>query len=352
MHKSSIVKTLLRAALIILCVATAGFFLMESEDVDPSQAAVSSSAHDPGPAAESSAEKDAIGSPIPSLDLAATDPLEALHISDVSLDISVDMVISQDVIVEKIDIETPSSIDASLPVLALTVDDCGYNLKYAKRLLERDIRATWAIIPHLIYSKQIADLLDDDGVPYLIHLPMQAYGDPNGKAGKPKHYYIGIGMSDAEVRAEMLPILDSLPNAIGVNNHRGSVSTADEKLMRKVMTVLKERNKVFIDSNTTKDTVAFDVADAVGVDAMKNNIFLDNEPDRNKVKAHVETAIARAIKRGHLIAICHMRPETIAFFESIDESFFTDRGVRLVTIPELIALKRGGALKNGQTKRQ
>lgn len=350
MPKSSFVKPLLRAALIIVCVATAGFFLIQTKEVDTPQTDVTSAAVDEESVSENKTNQAVRAAAIPSLDLSSSDPLVELRISDTSLDISIDMVISQDVIAEEI--ETPASTDASLPVLALVIDDCGYNLKYAKRLLERDIRATWAIIPKLIYSDQIADLLDDDGIPYLIHLPMQAYGDPSGKAGKPKYYHIGVGMSSDEVRAEMMTILDPLPNAIGVNNHRGSLSTADEKLMRKVMAVLKERNKVFIDSNTTRHTVAIDVADEIGIDAMKNDMFLDNEPDRDKIRANIETAITRAIKRGHLIAICHIRPETIAFFESVDESFFTDRGVRLVTIPELIALKRGGALRNGQTKRQ
>lgn len=242
------------------------------------------------------------------------------------------------------DAPQPDPTPDTSPVLALVVDDCGFNMKFAHRLFARRLPITWAIIPNTAYSKETAALLDEGEVPYLIHLPMQANGDPSGKAGDPKHYCIGAGMSRDDVRAMVLPIIESMPNAVGVNNHRGSLATSDRQLMNSLMSVLSEHDLFFLDSRTSRDSAAYDEARSAGIDAMKNSLFLDNEADRNKIRAQVEVAIDRAVDRGSLIAICHLRPETLAFFESIDDEFFTDRGVRLVTLPELIALEKGGSL--------
>ena len=226
------------------------------------------------------------------------------------------------------------------PALAIVVDDCGFSMEYARRLLDRKLSLTWAIIPNLRFSKETADLLFAEGIPFLIHVPMQAYVDPDGKAGNPKFYSIGVGMDELEVRNAILPLLDSLPKAYGINNHRGSKATSDPSLMRHVMKVLQERELFFMDSSTSSKTVAYRTACAYAMDAVKNNYFLDNESDREKVRAQVDRAIAGAKKKGSAVAICHLRPETIAFFESTDASYFTGRGVRLVTLPELVELRK------------
>ena len=227
-----------------------------------------------------------------------------------------------------------------IPALAIVVDDCGFSMEYARRLRGCDLPLTWAVLPNLRFSKETADMLRAEGIPFLVHVPMQAYVDPDGKAGGAKFYSIGVGMNEQDVRNAIVPLLDSLPGAYGVNNHRGSKATSNSSVMRHVMNVLRERNLFFMDSSTSSKTVAYRTAREVGLDAAKNNYFLDNESDREKIRAQVDRAIAGAKRRGSAVAICHLRPETIAFFESTDASYFTSRGVRLVTLPELVELRK------------
>ncbi len=248
--------------------------------------------------------------------------------------------------------ETPASSDEhppalpertsvkGIPALAIVVDDCGFSMDYARRLRDCDFPLTWAILPNLRFTRETADMLREQGTPFLVHVPMQAYVDPDGKAGGAKFYSIGVGMDEQDVQSAIVPLLDSLPEAYGVNNHRGSKVTSDPSVMRQVMNVLRERDLFFMDSSTSSKTVAYRTARAVGLDAVKNNYFLDNEADREKIRAQADRAIAGAKKRGSAVAICHLRPETISFFESTDASYFTSRGVRLVTLPELVELRK------------
>jgi polysaccharide deacetylase 2 family uncharacterized protein YibQ len=223
-------------------------------------------------------------------------------------------------------------------VLAIVLDDCGGNIELAMRVKSLDLPITWAIIPNLKFSSDTASLLLESGIPFLIHVPMQAVSDPDGKAGDPRHYYIGAGMSDEAVREALLPILDSLPGAYGINNHRGSKATADRKLMDSVMTVLDERGLFFMDSRTSRESVAYEAAAGMGVPAAKNSRFLDNESDREKISLQIENAISSA-KNGRRIAICHLRPETVAALESLSKDNIAKRGVKLVTLPELMELE-------------
>lgn len=250
---------------------------------------------------------------------------------------------------DEMEFDQPVEISQDRPVqreitraaLAVVVDDCGFNFPLAERLAAKKFNFTWAIIPNKAYSEKTADLLIANDIPFLVHIPMQAIGDAPKRWGTDGSYAVGSGMTEADIRRLVLPMIDSLPGHYGLNNHRGSVATADAKLMRSLMKILAERSEFFLDSSTTRHTVANKIAKEHGVTTLKNNYFLDNISDREKIREAFETAIAMAKKNRSLIAICHLRPETIAFLESIDERFFTERGVDLVSIPEMVELRRG-----------
>ena len=81
----------------------------------------------------------------------------------------------------------------------------------------------------------------------------------------------------ARCRRTFADMLETVPYAAGVNNHEGSLGTADQKLMDDLMPLLHERNLFFIDSRTTVATVAETAAHAAGVAAARRNVFLDDE---------------------------------------------------------------------------
>jgi len=56
---------------------------------------------------------------------------------------------------------------------------------------------------------------------------------------------------DAAIRARVLAALARVPGAIGINNHQGSKATADPRVLRDVLLVVKEKGLFFLDSRTT-----------------------------------------------------------------------------------------------------
>ena len=77
---------------------------------------------------------------------------------------------------------------------------------------------------------------------------------------KPEPDELRVGMRAQEVPAALAGMLETVPHAVGVNNHEGSRATSDPALMDALMPALRERGLFFIDSRTAAATVAYDAA--------------------------------------------------------------------------------------------
>jgi polysaccharide deacetylase 2 family uncharacterized protein YibQ len=129
--------------------------------------------------------------------------------------------------------------------------------------------------------------------------------------------------------------LQTVPGAVGLNNHMGSRGTADRRVMRAVLAVARERGLYFVDSRTTADTVAADTAAELGVPRAARTIFLDNTNDEEAIRAEVQRLISLARTRGEAIAIGHahyLTPRVVA--QMRDE--FDRQGVELVPLSVLV----------------
>ncbi|MEG1824133.1 MAG: divergent polysaccharide deacetylase family protein [Cloacibacillus sp.] len=216
------------------------------------------------------------------------------------------------------------------PLVAIIVDDGGAQMDLTKRVAALALPLTWAIMPYQRYSSECAETARAQNIPYLLHMPMQAVIDKDSS-----QYIIGGDMSDAEVAAACEKALDSLPGAIGMNNHRGSRATSQKNLMEPVMETLKKRGLLFVDSRTHNKSVAYKTALAAGLPALRNGGFLDNTPDKRAITARFDEVVKTAQKSGHAVVICHFRPATIMFLEELNKNY-KDLPVKLVTAPEML----------------
>jgi polysaccharide deacetylase 2 family uncharacterized protein YibQ len=131
-------------------------------------------------------------------------------------------------------------------------------------------------------------------------------------------------------------MLDAVPEADGVNNHQGSGATADAALMNELMRVLKDEDVFYVDSRTTRATVAFEAAKREGVrTAFRNVPFLDDVQNKETIKRQLRTAIEGAKQKGEAIAIGHPHSETLAALgEMLPRA--RGQGVQLVLVSELV----------------
>lgn len=215
--------------------------------------------------------------------------------------------------------------------LAIVLDDWGNNKRLLRDLVAIRRPITIAILPHLEYSTAIAREAGAAGVCTMLHLPMQA----KSKGAPREPETILTTSSDADIRRIIDRALADVPGVEGVNNHQGSAATSDERLMRRVLKHLKDKNLFFIDSFVVSGTVAADVAAQMGIPHDKRDVFIDNVDEVDAVKAQLGKAVEEALRHGEAVAIGHDRRATLqAIAELVDE--IEARGVRLVYARDLV----------------
>ena len=184
---------------------------------------------------------------------------------------------------------------------------------------------TVSILPHLPHSADVAEAAHRRGDQVMLHLPMAS----TNASAKPEAIELRPGMNAEDESQALVAMLDTVPHAAGVNNHQGSLATADAHLMAELMPELRQRRMFFIDSRTTAQTVAYDAAEHAGVRAAFRNVFLDDTPTREAVLQQLKLAARDAQKNGSAIAIGHPHPATLA---ALKEGLprLQARGIRLV----------------------
>ena len=190
--------------------------------------------------------------------------------------------------------------------LAIVVDDLGYERAQADSLFRIAYPLTISVLPHEESSAEIAEEAHRRGYEVMLHLPMASNAGDRDEAIE-----LRPGMAPAAVQDTFSAMLATVPYAVGVNNHEGSLSTADQNLMDELMPLLHERKLFFIDSRTTAATVAESAAHAAGVATTRRNVFLDDVQSAPAIRKQFELAIRDAREKGSALAIGHPHPETL-----------------------------------------
>ena len=223
-------------------------------------------------------------------------------------------------------------------VVAVVVDDIGFEPSVLASLAALDAPLALAVIPSAPHAAEAARLAREKGWDLLVHLPM----DP--ESGRAEKGSLGPKDGDESLRAGVLDALTRLPGALGVNNHQGSKATADARVVRAVLEVVKEKGLFFLDSRTTPASVVGLEASKLGVPYLARDVFLDDaaaeSADPGGAPGALETAwekgVSLAKKRGQAILIGHPRKETLAFLSEKLGLLGGKEGPRAVRVSELV----------------
>jgi uncharacterized protein len=225
----------------------------------------------------------------------------------------------------------PAAISGKSPRLAIILDDLGYDRASADSLMTLPFPLTVSVIPHLPLSSEVAEETFRRGDEVLLHLPMESQSSDAKQEG----VELRVGMNSRQVESALAGMLETVPHAVGVNNHQGSRATADPALMAELMSALQHRGLFFIDSRTTRATVAYNVAEQSGVRAASRKVFLDDLPTKEAVRTQLNLAARDAVRDGFAIAIGHPHPATItALSEAVP--LLESRGIRLVFASDVV----------------
>ena len=188
------------------------------------------------------------------------------------------------------------------PQIAIIIDDFGYQQKAADLFMALNVPLTFAILPNLSLSTQLAVQAKQQGYEVMLHLPMEPH---NAYVNNPGELAIWTDMTQEQIRQMVDEAVDSVPGSVGVNNHMGSKATENSGVMQVLMETLKGQDLFFIDSFTSRNSIAYRTAKAYHIPTARNQVFLDNSKDLNDIKKQIRQLARIAMGRGVAIGIGH-----------------------------------------------
>lgn len=216
--------------------------------------------------------------------------------------------------------------------LAIVIDDMGSSLSEARSLASIGVPLTFAIIPGLPKSREVASFAASSGLETMIHIPMQSKGWPGRRL---ESNGLLVSMEDGELRERVAGYMREIPGAVGANNHTGSEFTEHGDKMRPVLEVLQGKGLFFLDSVTTPQSTGIRLARELGMKSARRNVFLDNEQQRGYILGQLNQAVRLAKRSGSAIAICHPHPATISALAAALPGL-EGRGITLVSASRLV----------------
>ncbi|MFH1490083.1 MAG: divergent polysaccharide deacetylase family protein [Pseudomonadota bacterium] len=218
-----------------------------------------------------------------------------------------------------------------LPKVSIIIDDLGYDFKTAKALINLDLPLTLSLLPLAPYRENIVKAAVKKGSELMLHLPMEPRDYPRLNPGPGALF---SKMDDEEIRNLMGEHLNRIPGVRGVNNHMGSYFTERRDKMRIVLEEIRKRGLFFVDSRTTSGTIAFDVAESMGIGAGKRSVFLDNDPAPKAVIFQLERLMGAARHSGSAIGIGHPHRETLRILKEFQQRLNVE--FEMVPVSELV----------------
>ena len=218
--------------------------------------------------------------------------------------------------------------------IAIVIDDAGIDAKRTRRAIALPGPLT---IAFLVYGNDIisqTQAAKAAGHELLVHVNMEA----ESRAVDPGPNVLLRNVEPDTNLKRLNWMLARFKGYVGINNHMGSKFTSDAESMTLILTEIKRRKLLFLDSRTSPKTVAGKIARSLGIRTAARDIFLDNEPELEAVLRNLARTEAIARRTGAAIAIGHPRDATLDALAAWLPAAAA-RGVRLVPISALVSGK-------------
>ena len=217
------------------------------------------------------------------------------------------------------------------PLVAIVVDDIGYDRHIADQFLSIDAPLTFSVLPYGPHSREIADEARSAGHEIMLHLPMEPNEFP---AVNPGPGALLSQMTVDEFIGQLKADIDQIPGLKGVNNHMGSAISTSPDRMRQIFSILKKRGLFYIDSRTTAETVARPSAELLQIPFTERDIFIDHLENETFIRKQLQELVKRAQRQGYAVGIAH--PHAVTYRVLADALPEIKQSVELVPASMLV----------------
>lgn len=217
-----------------------------------------------------------------------------------------------------------------LPKVAIIIDDIGYDRELAFSFMDYELPIVLSILPLAPYSVDIANMAKRNECEVLLHLPMEPKDYPHINPGEGA---LLTDMDEKTIRLLVEKYVKKIPGVKGINNHMGSYFTERYDKMKYVLREVKALDLFYVDSRTSKRTVAYKLAKSMGVPAAKKSVFLDNDVTPDAIKFQMDRLLGIARYSGSAVGIGHPHRETLKILREYADLLRNE--YRVVPVSEL-----------------
>jgi len=221
--------------------------------------------------------------------------------------------------------------DRHPPAIGIIIDDMGNIEQRDKRALQLPGPVTFAFLPHTPHARELAELAHQLNKEVMLHLPMQAIENDKLDPGA-----LMLHMTARQFVQQLTLDFAAIPHVVGINNHMGSLLTQHPGHMQWLMTELsKRKNLYFVDSYTSKNSIAQQLAEENRIPNIRRDVFLDHDRNPATIRFHLQRLITKARQNGTALAIGHPFPETIAVLKE-ELPKLRAQGITLLPVSQLV----------------
>lgn len=221
------------------------------------------------------------------------------------------------------------------PKVAVVVTSLGISEKQTKAALSLPGSMTLAFAP---YSSKLENWISESrsaGHEVLITLPMEPVDFPKSDPGP----FALLSTLDANQNLRRLEwIMSRGTGYVGLVNFMGSRFSSNEKIMKPIFTVMKDRGLAYLDTKETTVDTASKIATKIGVPNISADLLIDDNLSRASIVASLARIENLAKTNGSAIAIARPYPVTIERLKAWSRDLQA-KGIVLVPISSLIASK-------------
>lgn len=211
------------------------------------------------------------------------------------------------------------------PRLAIIIDDMASHT-HVDMLKKTNLKLIPSFFPpdkHHPYTAEFAKDFDF----FMVHLPLAAI-----KYDKAELNTLHPSDDMEKISKHVAFVKEQFPKVKFINNHTGSLFTANMQAMDKLFNAFKQNDFIFVDSRTIGNSKAKNLVSRFEQPYIARDVFLDNEDNIAYIKNQLRQAVEEAKKKGFAIAIGHPREKT---FKALVQSKDLLNSVELVYLNEI-----------------
>ncbi|HZD26890.1 MAG TPA: divergent polysaccharide deacetylase family protein, partial [Alphaproteobacteria bacterium] len=161
------------------------------------------------------------------------------------------------------------------------------------------------------YGRDLQDNVDQAraaGHEVLLQIPMEPIDYPTNDPG-PHTLLTTVPARENLGRLDWL--LGRFTGYVGTINYMGSRFTASAPSLRPVLIALRDRGLMFVDARSSPASVVIPLARDIGLPAVPNDRYIDNEASRAAIDARLQELERLAKAHGQALGVCFPYPVTI-----------------------------------------